>query len=236
MASLNGVQERYFLSKGVIGQVADDLPVAIRLKYISTGSVTSVTTTATTNIVTVTVESTGTVTKTYAFNAYITVGALANAINKDGLFDARVLDILRSGTTASSFANGAITISTDGYYDVLSDTSGANELSYCLSVDRFAGINTKLRPSHRVHLQEIVTNVTLGGGADANGLKVTARNLLSNIETVIYQKLPVTGSASTTNWASGQGKITGSEGYELVVSVVDASSVTGTLTVSGIVE
>ncbi len=124
------------------------------------------------------------------------------------------------------------------YYDVLVDASAAQYLAYCLAVDREVGVNYKLRDSHRVHLQEIITNVTLGVGADANGLKIYERTPSDrgSVETLIMAKTPTSGSAATINWASGNGKITAGNGNSLIVRVYDATSTTGSITITGIVE
>lgn len=225
------------LAKGVVGFVADDQGVAIRMKYIGSGTVTSVTTTTATNIVTVTTEGT----KTYAFATYATVGALADKINDDGIFEVRVLDALRSDATATQFIDGAITagvVNGTSYYDVLVDASAAQYIAYCLAFDREVGVNTKLRDQHRVHLQEIVTSVTLGGGADAGGLKVYERTPSSrgNVETLLMSRTPTSGSVATINWASGNGKITAGNGNSLIVRVYDATSTTGNITITGLVE
>lgn len=236
MASLQGLQARQILSRGIIGQVADDQPVAIRLRYIGTGTVTSVTITTATNIVMITSDGG---TQTYAFATYTTIGALADKINTDGIFEARVLDALRSSATTSTLIDGAITISSTGYFDVLSDTSGANFLAYRITYSRgtpSAGSNVAIRREHRVHLLEIFYNATLGGGADANGLRVYETNPVGQVESLIWQRLPVSATNTTINWASGVGKITADEGNDLVVYLTDATSVTGYLSVSGVRE
>lgn len=148
---------------------------------------------------------------------------------------------MRADATATQFVDGAITagvVNGTSYFDVLVDASAANYLAYCLTFDREVGVNVKLRDQHRVNLQEIAYLVTLGGGADANGLRIYERTPSDrgNVETLIFQKLPVTGSATTVNWASGNGKITAGNGNSLVVKILDATSVTGSLTVSGLVE
>lgn len=235
MSSFDGLQARALLAKGVVGQVADDQGVAVRLKKVSAGTVTSVTVTTGTGVVLVTSDGG---TDSYTFAAYTTLGALADAINKDGIFEARVLDALRASASDDAIIDGAVTISSAGFYDLLSDTNGVGTLflAYCLTPDRLVGVNTMLRKTHRVHLQEIVTSVTLGGGADAAGLKVYSRDLQSGTETLIMSKLPTSGSVATLNWASGQGKITGDANTELVVYISDATSITGFITVAGIIE
>ncbi len=127
MASFDGLQVRSLLSRGVVVSNGADTPIAIRLRYVGTGSATSVTITTATNIVTVSAETSGTVTNTYAFATYTTIGALADQINSDGLFEAKVLDALRADSTGSSyFVTGAITAGTDSngivVWDCLCDT------------------------------------------------------------------------------------------------------------------
>jgi len=148
---------------------------------------------------------------------------------------------LRSDATATQFIDGAITagvVNGTSYYDVKVDASAAQYLAYCLAPDREVGSNVKLRDQHRVNLQEIITNVTLGGGADAGGLTIIERTPSGrgNVETVLMAKTPTSGSAATINWASGQGKITAGNGNELIVRVYDATSTTGNITVTGLVE
>ena len=88
MSSLNSVLTRQALASGVTLQVGTDTPVAIRLRKLSVGSVTSVTVTTATNIVMITSDGG---TDTYTFATYTTVGALVDAINADGIFEAKVL-------------------------------------------------------------------------------------------------------------------------------------------------
>lgn len=216
----------------------------------SAGAFTSVTTTTGTSIVFIT--ATGG-TDTFLFSDYATIGALVDAINAGksteniaaaaGLpvVEARVLDALRSDATATQFINGAITAGTvngTSYYDVLVDASAAQYLAYCLAPDREVGMNVKLRDQHRVNLQEVITNVTLGGGADASAFTIYERTPSDrgSVETLIMAKTPTSGSAATTNWASGYGKITAGNGNSLIVRVYDATSTTGSITVTGLVE
>jgi len=239
MASKDGVITRHILSRGVAGQVTgSDTSVAIRLKsLLANGGVTSVTVTTGTNIVLITANGG---TDTYAFATYATVGALTDAINADGMFEVKVLDTLRSKPTATQFVDGVITLSSLGYYDVMVDTSAALYMAIRLTYDRNCGVNYKLRDGHRVNLQEIVTSLTLGGGADVNALSITecAPIQRGNIETTLLVKTPTTGSPATINWASGQGKITANEGNDIVVMVTDGTSfgATDTLAITGIVE
>lgn len=242
MSSRDSLETRQIARRGIINQVSDDTPVAIRLKYIGTGTITSVTVTTATNIVIITSDGG---TDTYTFATYDTVGEVADAIDGDTIFESRVLDALRSDASASTLVDGAITSGTgDGngatYYDVLDDTSASDRLSVCLTPDRntpSAGAAVKQMSTHRVHLQDITYNVTLGGGADTNSLRIYDRNYASgNTETRIWQMTATSGSSTTKTWASGEAKLTAKEGHELIVKILDATSVTGSLDIAGQIE
>jgi hypothetical protein len=231
MASLDMLSTRSLLAKGKVGQVADDGVVLFTMRYIGSGAVTSVTVTTATDITTVTTEGT----KAYTWAANTTIGALVDKINSDGIFEAKILDALSTTATGADLAiAGALTADSNGNYNVMSDTSEADFLAYRLTYDRTFGTNQKFRNGHRVHLQALVTSVTCGGGADTNALKIYS--VLNGKETLVYQKTPTTGAAETITWANGQGKITASEGADLLVIVSDATSVTGSLTVTGLLE
>ena len=228
MASLNSLQTRNVASRGIIKYVADDTCVAVRLKYCGNGRVTSVTTSAT-NLVTVTVESGSTVTKTYAMTSHANYGSLVDKINSDGIFYARVLDARNATLWASGLAvEAALTITADGYYDIISKTSAADYLAARLCYDR-SPIASKTTMGHRVHLSEIGYTYTAGGSADANSIRVYQYNPLTMVETLLWQGLPVSGAATTITFASGRGKISSDEGCDLLVYLLDATSVTGSL-------
>lgn len=236
MSSLDSLYTRSLLLKGTIGQVADDQSVAIRLHAkTAAGAVTSVTTTIGTAIVAVTASGG---TETWDFATYATVGAVADKINSSAYWECKVLDGLRSDASDEAFLNGIITASvTDGvtYYDVKYDTNGTGclHMAYGLVYDRSVG-QDKAKGSHRVHIQSLIYNVTCGGGADANGLKIYER--VGTVETLLYQATPTSGAATTVTWASGNGKITSRDGADLIVKLLDATSITGELTVVGQLE
>lgn len=229
MASLDSLLVRQSAGRGVVKRVLDDTPVAIRLRYIGTGTVTSVTTTISTNIVMVTSDGG---TDTYTFATYTTVGALVDAINNDGIFEARILDALRSDATDDMFLNGAITATTsaEGYriWDVLHDTSAVdavNTLAYFTvrvtpDADR---LFQAPRKNHRVSLQEIQYYVNVNG---ASAAAVRVYECVGSTETLVWSAASVDATLTTINWASGQGKITGADGSEFVVRVQDATSIT----------
>lgn len=218
MASLDSLRVREKLQSGVVLQTGTDTPVAIRLRYIGTGTVTSVTVTTATNIVTVTSDGG---TDTYAFATYTTIGAVVDAINAAGIFEAKILDALRSRASASTLVDGAITAGTDENgvvsWDVLSDTSAALEIGVTLSAHR----NWDAPKGHRVHLQQIVYSVNMGTAA-ADSFQVYKRK--GTVETKIYGALSVDTTETTITFASGYGKISVGEDEEIFVRVKDAAT------------
>lgn len=238
MPSLDGLKTRFYAGKQVARQVGADTSIAFTLDYIGTGSVTSVTVTTATNIVMVTSDGG---TDTYAFATYTTLGTLVDKINSDGIFKARIVDGLRSQSTGSSaLIDGAITVSTDGLYRALWDTSACLHMTVRLFWGDIAAPVSKLNDSHRVTLKEIVTSLTLGGGADANSMKIyeCTPNSRGSVESLLIQRTPTSGSVVTLNWASGQSGITTSNGNELVVVVTDGTSFGASdyITISGFAE
>lgn len=235
--------ERQALAKNVAVFVADDTtkvagqisncPVALRLKYKGTGTVTSVTVTTATNIVMVTSDGG---TDTYAFATYDTVAKLANAINADGIFEAKILDTMASFATASQFTDGAITsaVALDGtrVWDVTVDTSAALYMAWCLTPNREFNYSAT---SHRVHLQEIAYLVDAG---TAKSVYVYERNPATSQSVLVYKAPAVDNTLTTISWASGNGKISSNFGNELLV-VIDATTTladAGYIRIAGIVE
>lgn len=219
-------ETRALAAKGAVTVSRDDTPIAVRLRYIGNGSVTSVTTTTATNLVTVSVESGATVTKTYTFATYTTVGTLVAAINTDGIFQAVALDsLLADLTTSSNFVTGAITAGTDDngvvVWDVLADTSVCKSITATLSLHRNWD---QIGQGHRVHVQEIVYNVDVNG-ALANSVRVYQRTP-SGVEKQLIGYVSVDVTKTTINWAGGTGKITGADNSDLIIRVQDATSVT----------
>lgn len=243
MPSFDGLQARAMLATGVSQFAIADTPVAIRIRKVGAETATSVTVTTATNIVLVG----STTTDTLAFATYTTVGLLADAINATGRWEAKVLDALRSDLTASSYfvENTAVTAGVDAngvtIWEVHPDTSVYKAVTTTLKVDRDFDV---LPRGHRVHLQEIKYFATLGG-AGTNLVRVYRRR--GSTETQIFGATSVSATATTINWASGYGKISGKEAMgpgngitdELVVRLQDATSISDTalnLTAIGIIE
>ena len=213
MASLESAQTRQVLGKGIVRQVRDDTAIGLRLRYVGTGTVTSVTVTQATNVVLITSDGG---TDTYTFATYTTLGALADVINTDGIFEAVVIDALRSENPDDFFIDGAVTAGTDGnnvtVWDLLVDTSAAVTLSVCLSPLK---PDFDLPAGHRVSLQEIFYNVNNTAAVD--GLTIWKRK--GAVETELISMLNVDDTDTTISWASGEGKITLNPDEEFIVQV-----------------
>lgn len=236
MASRDSLEIRKLLAKGAAVHAGTDKAVALRLRYIGTGTVTSVTAVTATSVETITSDGG---TDTFLFATYATMGALADAINGLGIFEARVLDVLRSAASDDAILAEAITVATydesnNPVYDLKVDTSGMFYVGACLSNNRAFGL---LSEGHRVSLQEIAYVANMGTAA-ADGLKVYARNVKTGIERLVYAGLSVDTTATTVNFASGNGSITSNDGEELIALIKDGASMAdgAYLRVSGILE
>lgn len=227
MGSLDLALTRQALAKGIVRQVSDDTPVAIRLFNVAGGTVTSITTTTATNIVMITANGG---TDTYTFATYDTVGKLVAAINADGIFQAVAVDALLTDKTDEHFVDGAITVGADEdgrpCWDVLTDTDSdgsENGFTYFTSNLSPKGFNYATLPAgHRVHLQEVSYYMDLT--AAAGGVEIWKRK--NGVETRLYSALSVDTTLTTITFASGNGKITGGPDEEIIVRVKTASAVT----------
>lgn len=214
MSSLESAQIRQALAKGVVRFVMEDTAIGLRLQYVGSGSVTTVAATQATSVVLTTSDGG---TDTYLFSSYSTLGALADAINADGIFEAVVIDALRSENPDDFFITSAsIAAGTDGNgvtcYDLLIDTSASLTQSVCLSP-----LNPQfdMPKGHRVSLQEIFYNVNNTAAAD--GLTVWKRK--GTVETELFHMLNVDATDTTVSFASGEGKITLAPDEEFIVQV-----------------
>jgi len=218
MASLDSVQTRSLLAEGVSVNNGTDDPIAIRLRYVGSGTVTSVTVTTATNIVMVTSDGG---TDTFTFAAYTTCGQLADAINAEGIFEAKVLDDLRSSSSASQYVDGAITAGTDAngvvVWDVKLDTSAALRIVSTITPHRdFDG------PARRVKLTELEYSVNMGTAA-ADSVQIYLRR--GATETQVLGVLSVDTTATTIDIAGGNGYLGGAKADdEYVCLVKDAAT------------
>ena len=239
---MNRYEYQLMNRKGVVGQITSDTPVAIRIKYVGGGSVTSVTNTAATALVLIATDSAGTSsTVTCTYSTDDTVGEVVDRINASDLWEAKVMDCLRVLATDSSelgVDTGVLsTTAVDGvnYYEVHADTSVTLQFAYRLTYDRAVGAE-KPKGSHRVILQEIQYLLDVGTAAMDN-FQVYETNPVGNSETQRLKMLNVDNSDTTKNWASGLGYITADYGNDLVVIIKDAATLTDStsnfLTVTG---
>lgn len=239
MASKDSLDIREKLARGEVGQVVANTPVAIRLRYIGSGSVTSVTIDVSTDIEMVTTDGG---TDTYLFSTYTTIGTLIDAINADGIFEAKVLDALRTYATDDQFVDGAITsmplldgggLSTT-VWDVKVDTSAALYIAYRLTYDR-GFLRKQSQRQHRVHLQEIEYYADLTAANDS----LQVHECDGTIEYKKFGKLSVDTTDTTINFSDGSGKLTAREGDDLVIVLKTAGALSDTslsLLITGIVE
>lgn len=234
MASTDSLKTRALLAKGVVANIPSiAASVGVRLQYIGTGTVTSVTPTTATNLVIICTEGT----YTYTFATYATMASLVAKINGDGVFAARLLDVSGAcATTGSQFKqNAGVTISSDGFYDLTIDGTTASEISAVITPDRLPTGGAP-RGGHRVHLQTIDTTQTFAGGSLS--IAIIERDIRTMAETTLAT---YAGSASTVaksiSFASGFGKITSGDGKEILVRTTGGTTLSAAvLTVVGIAE
>lgn len=225
MASVDFLQARNYLKKGEIVHKTDDTPVALRLRYTGSGTITSVTTTTGTSIVAITSDGG---TETWDFATYTTVGLLADKINASAYWECIVLDALRADATATQFVDGVISSSTfEGitYYDVKVDVSAAIKYAARLTYDKHTATSGMTKPSgsHRVSIKEIKYYVNLNA-ATADSVQVW--EIDGTTETKVYSAASVDATETSVTWASGNGVITANDGNDLVVKVKDSTSIT----------
>lgn len=223
MASLDTLQSRALAKKGIVRQVGSDEPIAFKLRYKGTGTVTSVTVDNTAEeIVTITSDG-GTDTFTVAANA--TIGAMVDAINAAGIFEAKIMDSLRATSSDDTLVNGAVSASVDEdgttVWNIKFDTSASLELGVTLSPAFLFGAPK----GRRIHLQQIVYSVNMGTAA-ADSVQVYKRKatLGGGTETKLLGFLSVDTTETTITFASGQGKITLNEDEEIFTRVKDAAT------------
>ena len=239
MSSLDALRTRKYAASGVSRRIADDTPVAIRMRYIGTGTVTSVTVVTGTSITMITSDGG---TDAYAFATYTTIGALVAAINNDATFEAYAVDsLLADATTGGNYQiNGAIVAGTDDNgvvcWDMKTDTSVFMSYTVALTANRNFDPIRKFQ-GHRYHLQSINYFADVNA-ASANAVRVYLRK--GSVESQVWGAASVDVTDTAITFASGQGQISGADGGEIVVRVLNATSLTdhasGYLQVVGIKE
>jgi hypothetical protein len=223
MGSLDATLIRQAMAEGVVVSNGTDASVAIRLRYRGPGTPTSATVDNTANSV-VLVSSEGGVTKTDTYlltsGNYTTVGALADKINSDGRFEAKVLDALRSAATEDKMVDGAITSSVDAngvaIWDVKVDTSAALYISSCLSSQRdFDSVARRVKLTGVNYLVDMAT-------AAGDSAQLWLRR--GNTEVKVMGLLSVDNTATTVAIPSGSYIGGARPGDEYIFLVKDAAT------------
>jgi len=217
MSSLDGLRTRYYARRGVAQRIADNSSVALRLRYVGTGSVTSVTVTTATDITMVTTDGG---TDAYTWANYTTVGALAAKINSDGIFQAIVLDaLLPDATGASKIVDGAISAGADENgvvcWDMKVSTEGSDTVT--LSLSPFRSFDPVYKgQGHKVALKGINYNVIIGTPA-ATSVAVYHRK--GSVEALVWGALGVSTTDTAILFANGQGKLDSQDAGSLIVRI-----------------
>jgi hypothetical protein len=231
MASLNSVQIRKALASGKVVQRADDASIAICVRYVGAAGTPSVVLTSATQIAMVDV----TASVAYTWANYANMGALADALNASGLWEAKLLDCLRTDITTSRFkVNTTVVPGIDEngvqVWDLLVDNTVLTTpghfmvASVCLS----PYFNFDAPDGHRVHIQQLdyCQNVS---AAEAAAVTLWKRKN-NGTEVKMYSQVSVdsTGNSTVTSisWASGEGMISGGENEEFILRVQDDTGLT----------
>lgn len=235
MSSLDSLEIRRIARRANVGYVVTDSPAAIRFRWLGDGAVSSVTTATGTDLVLVGVDGGTTYTQTFPFGAGITlddVGKLVDAINTANctetaavaggvLWEAKVLDSLRSYPTTTQFINGTITASTvEGVsvYDVLVDTSAASYFAYRVTNNR---LFDAVPGGHRVGIKLVSYYAGLTPAAD----EFQIWKVNGTTETQLVSALSVNNTDTTVvgSFNSDTPAIQGKNGEDLVVILGDTS-------------
>ena len=229
MASKDSLEIKKLAAKGKVYQRGDDGSVAIRLRYVGTGTITAgtaVTLTTATKLVLTT--SAGAVDYTFAGGAgyYGTMGLLCDGINASGIWEAKLLDCLSSDiTTASNFKiNTNVSPSTDENgvpcYDLVTNNNVTLTPTVCFS----PFYNFDSPKGHQAIVRSVSYNENTGTEATSSwAIYKRAKN--TNAETLIMSKTGL-GTANVTDlitWGSGFGFITGDVDADMIFRVTSDS-------------
>lgn len=222
MASLDSLLVRQALKSGKSYRRVDDTSKAVRIRYIGTVGTASINVTVATQVALI--DATASVAYTWA--SYATMGALVDAINASGLWEAHLLDALRTDVTLNSFkTGGVITAGTDEngvvIWDLVHDNNIVSDSTYFATVCLSPFYNFDAPKGHRVHARELAYFQDITAAAGSVILYVRSKN---GTETQVYSVLSVDITDTVITWASGEGYISGGEDQELVFRVITASA------------
>ena len=233
MASLESLLTRSYAAQTVSGRTVDDKSIAMDIVHTSTDVITSVTLTSNTGIRLI---DASTDSGSLAFNTYTNLGLLVDKINTLANWKARIIDGLRSTTTASSslIPNSAITAVTnqggESVFRVFIDQSVYMSVFYRVSSDRGVlltdfGQDKSVFPrrGHRVKITGIKYYENVDA-ASLNGVRIYEFDPVTLTETQIWSATSVDVTATTHDFTLNP--ITAVEGNDLIVRVTDGTSMT----------
>jgi len=223
MGSLDSVLINKGLAQNVVARKADDASVALRIRQVGGAAVTSITVTISTDIVLI--DADGTTTSTFATDD--TLGKVADTINATANWECKILDGLRADASDDTLLDGVISASvTNGvtYYDAVADTDGVDYATYRCTYDRAVG-EEKPKGAHRVRLLEVMYNQDINA-ASANGFRIYEWDAAAKSETLVYGIASVDATETTVNFGSGEATVDAGWGNDLIVRVIDATSIT----------
>jgi len=223
MSSLNSLQTRALASQTTSIRYVDDGPIALRIKHVGTSAITSVTCTTATNLVLI--DADGTTTSTFATDT--TLGAVADRINAAANWECKILDALRTTTTNGSelLENAAITadvVNDEMGYTIHIDTDVVFASFIRCTYDRTAG-NLLPASGHRVKLVKFEYNEDVSA-AEAGAVRIYEWDRERRTETLIWSAASVDAALTTHDFSKGP--ITAKEGNDLVIMVMDTTSLT----------
>lgn len=226
MASQDFLVTRYYAAEPTVGRVYDDQPVAIRLKDKAAGTSTPTVTFSNTSSTLTIVDSDATSTAIdLSAAAYDTIGELADYINGLSGWSCKVLDALRADASNDVFVNGSVSSATSAegetVFDCKLDTSAALSYTYRISYDRGIATN-KPKGSHRVKLYRVMYYANVNA-ATANAVRIYKWDAAAKTETQIWGAPSVDATETTHTFTN---LITAGDGNDLIVRVLDATSLT----------
>ena len=234
MASLESLLTRSLTAQSLVGYVTDDKAIAMEIVFsplVSTTTATSVTLTSATKIVLIdSVGSSGDI----DFATYTNLGLLVDKINTLDNWKARILDGLRSTATASSVlipdaAITAVTVNGESVYKVFIDQSEMDKIFYRVSMDRGVlnddkgFVRTQLpKGGHRVKITGIKYSADISA-AELGAIRIYEFDAVTLSETLVWSAVSVDDTVTTHDFTDFP--IAATEGNDLVVAIVDGTSI-----------
>jgi len=242
MASRDSLEIRSLLAESKVVRVADDQPVAIRIAYTGASTSAPVISVITATSLTLTTSLGATV---YTFSTYTNLGLLVAGINSglgdggvgaaEGGFTARLMDGIPTMSTETdqlkvSAGLVASTVEGETVYDVLLSTAKAFMLTYRVSLDRNV-LSRRNSNGHRVKLSKFVYNANVSA-AEAGAVRIYEYSKTDGTTTLVWAATSVdsTGAVGATTLDFSDAPLTAKEGNDLIVMIMDTTSLTDNAT------